>query len=102
MKQLPAFAGDRKLANVGSPQINADVRALIRRMSVANPLWGSRRAPMASCKLGLEVAQSSVSLLQGCNENAIRTALTTMPAAIEPISRTALAAPSATSHATAC
>ena len=29
MKQLPAFARDRKLASVGSPQINADVRALI-------------------------------------------------------------------------
>jgi hypothetical protein len=27
----------------GRPQIDADLRALIRRMSVDNPLWGARR-----------------------------------------------------------
>jgi hypothetical protein len=32
----------------GRPQIDADLRALIRRMSVDNPLWGAR-ASMASC-----------------------------------------------------
>jgi hypothetical protein len=33
MKQPPTFARDRKLASVGGrPQINADVRELVRRM----------------------------------------------------------------------
>src|SRR5512144_1446369 len=32
----------------GRPQIDADLRALIRRMSVDNPLW-ERRASMANC-----------------------------------------------------
>jgi hypothetical protein len=33
----------------GRPQIDAELRALIRRMSVDNPLWGAPRACMASC-----------------------------------------------------
>jgi hypothetical protein len=41
----------------GRPQIAAELRALIRRMSIENPLWG---APRIHGKLGFEVAQSSV------------------------------------------
>src|SRR3984957_20672951 len=44
----------------GRPQIEADLRALIRRMSVENPLWGSPRIHGELLKLGFEVAQSSV------------------------------------------
>jgi hypothetical protein len=44
----------------GRPQINGDLRALIRRMSVDNPLWGAPRIHGELLKLGFEVAQSSV------------------------------------------
>ena len=44
----------------GRPQIDADLRALIRRMSVDNPLWGPPRIHGELLKLGFEVAQSSV------------------------------------------
>ena len=40
--------------------IEADLRALIRRMSVENPLWGAPRIHGELLKLGFEVAQSSV------------------------------------------
>jgi transposase InsO family protein len=44
----------------GRPQIDAELRALIRRMSVDNPLWGAPRIHGELLKLGFEVAQSSV------------------------------------------
>jgi transposase InsO family protein len=44
----------------GRPQIDADLRALIRRMSIENPLWGAPRIHGELLKLGFEVAQSSV------------------------------------------
>src|SRR3979490_2348736 len=44
----------------GRPQIDTEMRALIRRMSVENPLWGAPRIHGELLKLGLEVAQSSV------------------------------------------
>src|SRR3954464_12512647 len=44
----------------GRPQIDADLRALIRRMSADNPLWGAPRIQGELLKLGFEVAQSSV------------------------------------------
>ena len=44
----------------GRPQIEADLRALIRRMSIENPLWGAPRIHGELLKLGFEVAQSSV------------------------------------------
>jgi transposase InsO family protein len=44
----------------GRPQINPELRALIRRMSVENPLWGAPRIHGELLKLGFEVAQSSV------------------------------------------
>src|SRR5256886_9904130 len=45
---------------VGRPKIAADLRALIRRMSVDNPLWGAPRIHGELLKLGFEGAQSSV------------------------------------------
>jgi len=44
----------------GRPQVDAELRALIRRMSVENPLWGAPRIHGELLKLGFEVAQSSV------------------------------------------
>ena len=44
----------------GRPQIDAELRGLIRRMSVENPLWGGPRIHGELLKLGFEVAQSSV------------------------------------------
>jgi len=44
----------------GRPPIGAELRALIRRMSVDNPLWGAPRIHGELLKLGFEVAQSSV------------------------------------------
>src|SRR6266498_3250549 len=44
----------------GRPQVDADLRALIRRMSADNPLWGAPRIHGELLKLGFEIAQSSV------------------------------------------
>jgi transposase InsO family protein len=44
----------------GRPRIQAELRALIRRMSVENPLWGAPRIHGELLKLGFEVSQSSV------------------------------------------
>jgi transposase InsO family protein len=44
----------------GRPPIDRELRGLIRRMSVDNPLWGAPRIHGELLKLGFEVAQSSV------------------------------------------
>jgi hypothetical protein len=44
----------------GRPQIQTDLRALIRQMSMENPLWGAPRIHGELLKLGFDVAQSSV------------------------------------------
>src|ERR1700739_2554383 len=44
----------------GRPQIDTELRVLIRRMRVENPLWGAPRIHGELLKLGFEVAQSSV------------------------------------------
>jgi hypothetical protein len=44
----------------GRPQIAADLRALIRQMSVENLLWGAPRIHGELLKLGFAVAQSTV------------------------------------------
>jgi transposase InsO family protein len=44
----------------GRPQIGLDLRALIKKMSTENPLWGAPRIHGELLKLGFEVAQSSV------------------------------------------
>jgi transposase InsO family protein len=47
-------------ARGGRPKIETDLRALIRRMSIENPLWGAPRIHGELLKLGFEVPQSSV------------------------------------------
>ena len=44
----------------GRPEVAADIRDLIRRMSQANPLWGAPRIHGELLKLGIAVAQSTV------------------------------------------
>ena len=45
---------------LGRPTTSADVRALIRTMSAANPRWGAPRNHGELLKLGIDVAQSTV------------------------------------------
>jgi hypothetical protein len=45
----------------GRPQIDKELRDLIRRMSVENPLWGAPHIHGELLKLGFDVAQSTVS-----------------------------------------
>jgi putative transposase len=45
---------------LGRPDIPADVRALIRTMSRANPLWGAPRIHGELLKIGIDVSQASV------------------------------------------
>src|ERR1700754_2513240 len=42
------------------PPVETELRSLIRRMSIENPLWGAPRIHGELLKLGFEVAQSSV------------------------------------------
>ncbi len=44
----------------GRPKTGTELRALIRRMSIENPLWGAPRIHGELLKLGFEIAQSSV------------------------------------------
>jgi transposase InsO family protein len=46
----------------GRPRIDKEVRDLIRRMSFENPLWGAPKIHGELLKLGIEVAQSTVSV----------------------------------------
>jgi Integrase core domain len=48
-------------ARRGRPRISREVRALIRRMSGANPLWGAPRIHGELLKLGVTVSQATVS-----------------------------------------
>ena len=50
----------KSLRGGGRPQIETELRALIRRMSIENPLWGAPRIHGELLKLGFAVAQSSV------------------------------------------
>jgi putative transposase len=44
----------------GRPKIGADIRALIRRMSKANPLWGAPRIHGELLMLGIKISQATV------------------------------------------
>jgi putative transposase len=45
----------------GRPAVALEVRALIRRMSKSNPLWGAPRIHGELQKLGIEISQATVS-----------------------------------------
>jgi putative transposase len=44
----------------GRPKTSAEIRALIRQMSRANPLWGAPRIHGELLKLGIELSQATV------------------------------------------
>ena len=44
----------------GRPSVDREIRALIRQMSSANPLWGAPRVHGELLKLGIEVSQATV------------------------------------------
>lgn len=44
----------------GGPPLNSEVRELIRKMSLANPLWGAPRIHGELLKLGIEVSKATV------------------------------------------
>jgi transposase InsO family protein len=46
----------------GRPRVAREVRDLIRRMSLENPLWGATKMHGELLKLGIRVAQSTVSI----------------------------------------
>jgi transposase InsO family protein len=52
----------RSRSSGGRPRIAKEVRDLIRRMSFENPLWGATKIHGELLKLGIEVAQSTVSI----------------------------------------
>jgi transposase InsO family protein len=49
----------------GRPSVSPEVRALIRRMSTANPMWGAPRIHGELQKLGLKISQAAVSKYLG-------------------------------------
>jgi hypothetical protein len=44
----------------GRPKVSAEVRSLIRRMSLENPLWGAPRIHGELSKLGHDICESSI------------------------------------------
>ena len=44
----------------GRPRLDPEIRTLLRRMSLANPLWGSPRIHGELLKLGIEISQTTV------------------------------------------
>jgi hypothetical protein len=51
---------DRRTGRSSRPQIDTELRLLIRRISIKNPFWGAPRIHGELLKLGFEIAQSSV------------------------------------------
>jgi len=50
----------------GRPPVDAAIKALVRRMAAANPLWGAPRIHGELLKLGIDVAERTVT----CSGNA--------------------------------
>jgi hypothetical protein len=55
-----AYWGWKSRGRGGRPKTPADIRQLIRDMSVANPLWGAPRIHSELLKLGIDVGQTTV------------------------------------------
>ena len=49
-----------EVASVGRATANTELRVLVQRMSVENPLWGAPRIHGELLKLGFQIAQSGV------------------------------------------
>jgi len=51
----------RKCKKKGRPGLDPRIRELIKRMSLANPIWGAPRIHEELLKLGIEVSETTVS-----------------------------------------
>src|SRR5882724_1713207 len=59
---LPVLQGRKSRAGKsGRPCVSHKIRALIRQMSTANPLWGAPRIHGELLKLGIQISQATVS-----------------------------------------
>ena len=54
------FWKHKSRGKAGRPRVPGDVRALIREISITNPLWGAPRIHGELLKLGFDVSQSTV------------------------------------------
>ena len=52
----------------GRPAVSAEIRQLIREMSIANPLWGAPRIHGELLKLGIDLGQTSVAKYMARNK----------------------------------
>ena len=50
----------RRRSRLGRPKIRREIRELVRKMSLANPLWGAPRIHGELLKLGIDVSQATV------------------------------------------
>ena len=50
----------RRSRHLGRPRMSREIRDLIRKMSLANPLWGAPRIHGELLKLGIDVSQATV------------------------------------------
>ena len=50
----------RRSRRLGRPKMSREIRDLIRKMSLANPLWGAPRIHGELLKLGIDVSQATV------------------------------------------
>lgn len=55
-----AYWGWKSNRRPGRPVVPAEIRQLIREMSIANPLWGAPRIHGEMLKLGIDIGQTSV------------------------------------------
>jgi hypothetical protein len=53
-----AYWGWKSRSRGGRPKTTAEIRQLIREMSIANPLWGAPRIHGELLKLGIDVGQT--------------------------------------------
>src|SRR3989442_583433 len=56
LRNFGRFAG-------GRPPVTAEIRALVAQMAAANPLWGAPRIHGELLKLGIDIAERTVSRL---------------------------------------
>jgi hypothetical protein len=50
----------RRSRRLGRPRMSREIREMVRKMSLANPLWGAPRIHGELLKLGIEVSQATV------------------------------------------
>jgi transposase InsO family protein len=50
----------RRSRRLGRPRMSLEIREMVRKMSLANPLWGAPRIHGEMLKLGIEVSQATV------------------------------------------